>query len=71
MRVIAKMGGTTKTHKTMEIRKLKTIKEIETCAQMMASSEPWLTLGRDYEASVKTLSVPTKEVYLGLSDEVK
>ena len=40
--------------------------EIEICARMMAGLEPWITLGRDYQASVKTLSVPTKEVYLGL-----
>jgi predicted GNAT family acetyltransferase len=53
----------------MEIRKLETTKEIATCAQMMASSEPWITLGRDYKASFQTLSVPTKEVYLGLLDD--
>ena len=44
---------------------------IETCAKMMANSEPWITLGRDFEASVQTLSDPTKEVYLAYSaDEI-
>jgi ribosomal protein S18 acetylase RimI-like enzyme len=50
------------------IRKIATREEIETCAQMMANSEPWITLGRDYEASIETLSVSTKEVYIGLID---
>jgi ribosomal-protein-alanine N-acetyltransferase len=38
--------------------------EVAVCARMMASSEPWITLGRDYDASVKTLTDPSKEVYV-------
>jgi ribosomal-protein-alanine N-acetyltransferase len=34
------------------------------CAQMMASSEPWLTLGRSFEASLKVVSDPSREVYV-------
>ena len=34
------------------------------CAQMMSQSEPWLTLGRDYDASYQTICDPIKEVYL-------
>jgi ribosomal protein S18 acetylase RimI-like enzyme len=30
----------------------------------MASSEPWLTLGRTYEESLRILHDPTREVYL-------
>ena len=36
---------------------------------MMAALEPWITLGRDYEASVKTFKDPVKDVYLGLFDK--
>ena len=53
---------------TAQIRKLENRREIDICAHMMANSEPWITLGRDYEASVKTLSIPTKEVYLAVVD---
>ena len=35
------------------------------CARLMAGSEPWITLGRDYEASLAILRDPTKESYLG------
>jgi len=30
----------------------------------MTSSEPWRTLGRDYETSLRTVSDPVKEVYV-------
>jgi ribosomal protein S18 acetylase RimI-like enzyme len=52
-----------------QVRKLIGEEEIELCAQMMASSEPWITLGRDFDASVKTLSVPSKEVYVAVVEE--
>lgn len=45
--------------------------EIHICAQMMAGSEPWITLKRDYQSAVDTLSDPVKEVYLAVSgDEI-
>jgi ribosomal protein S18 acetylase RimI-like enzyme len=47
-----------------KIRKLQNITEAKICAQMMANSEPWITLRRDYEASFKILTDPAKEVYL-------
>lgn len=31
---------------------------------MMASSEPWITLGRGYEASLELLRNPNREVYV-------
>jgi len=34
------------------------------CAHLMASSEPWLTLGRSYEACLAIIQDPTREVYL-------
>ena len=51
------------------IRPIKTHAEAELCAQMMASSEPWKTLRRDYRASLKTIIDPVKEVYLAVADE--
>ena len=59
------------TDEMLTIRKLETREEIETCAKMMANSEPWITLGRDYEASLATLLVPTKEIYIGwMAEEI-
>ena len=44
---------------------------VHICGEMMANSEPWITLKRDYDASVKTLSEPSKEVYLArLGDKI-
>jgi ribosomal-protein-alanine N-acetyltransferase len=34
------------------------------CARLMASSEPWLTLGRSYEASLGIIRDPTREVFI-------
>jgi ribosomal protein S18 acetylase RimI-like enzyme len=31
---------------------------------MMAGSEPWVTLGRDFEASLRQVTDPTREVYV-------
>jgi ribosomal-protein-alanine N-acetyltransferase len=52
----------------VEIRRLKNADETEACARKMAGSEPWITLGRDYEASLKIVSDPSHEVYLALLD---
>ena len=52
----------------IELRNLKDIAEAETCARMMASSEPWITLRRDYAASLKTITEPTKEVYVAVME---
>lgn len=38
--------------------------EIEACARMMADSEPWITLQRDYTTAVVNLSMPSKELYV-------
>jgi len=34
----------------------------------MADSEPWLTLRRDFDASLKMLTHPQREVYLAIAD---
>jgi ribosomal-protein-alanine N-acetyltransferase len=55
----------------MAIRALQGAQEVETCALMMSESEPWKTLGRDYNASVATLSDPSKEAYVAVQgDEI-
>ena len=47
---------------------LNTEEEARTCARMMTCSEPWITLGRTYEASLEIIRDPTREVHL-LRDE--
>lgn len=42
--------------------------EVHACAEMMSSSEPWLTLGRTHDQAVKILTSPTREVYVGVID---
>ncbi len=45
--------------------------DAEICARMMANSEPWITLRRDYDASLKILIDPSREVYLAMvGDEI-
>jgi len=48
----------------LEIKRLQDRSEAETCARMMGSSEPWITLRRDYNASLKLMTNPTKEIYV-------
>lgn len=58
----------TKTIRLTEIRRLQDRTEAEICARMMASSEPWITLRRDRDASLKILTDPSREVYLAILD---
>ena len=48
----------------LTIRPLATEAEAEACARLMASSDPWITLGRDYEASLRIVTDPTRETYI-------
>ena len=52
----------------LAIRRLASRAEAEACARMMAASEPWITLGRGYEASLALLERPDREVYVALAD---
>jgi ribosomal-protein-alanine N-acetyltransferase len=54
--------------KTLSIARLENEAEAEVCAHLMANSEPWITLGRSYEASLKVVQDPTREVYLVRDD---
>jgi ribosomal-protein-alanine N-acetyltransferase len=46
------------------ITRLDSREDAETCARLMASSEPWLTLGRSYDASLRIFQDDTREVYV-------
>jgi len=50
----------------VEIRKLQDASEAEGCAQVMSSSEPWITLRRSYKDSFKMLTDPSREIYLAV-----
>lgn len=53
----------------LTIRLLETEAEMEACAALMAASEPWLTLGRGYEASLRFLRDPRREKYAAYAGE--
>jgi len=48
----------------MEIRRLSTAEESLHCANLMATSEPWITLGRTVEESLTLVNDPAREVYV-------
>ena len=52
----------------LTIKSLQTAQEIHLCAQAMSTSEPWLTLRRGYEESLKILQDPAKEVYVAYGE---
>jgi [ribosomal protein S18]-alanine N-acetyltransferase len=45
------------------------LEEARACARLMCSSEPWLTLGRGYEASLELMRDETKERYVARAGE--
>jgi ribosomal protein S18 acetylase RimI-like enzyme len=52
----------------LEIRAVNGDEEVRRCAALMASSEPWITLGRTAEQATAILTNPTREVYVGSVD---
>jgi ribosomal protein S18 acetylase RimI-like enzyme len=48
----------------LAIRPLGARVEAEACAQMMSATEPWITLGRDYDACLRVLLDETRERYV-------
>jgi [ribosomal protein S18]-alanine N-acetyltransferase len=48
----------------LAIRPLETREEAEACARMMAETEPWITLRRDYEACLRVVLDETRERYV-------
>ena len=51
----------------LSIRFFVEAEDLEPCARMMCSSEPWITLGRDYDASAAALRDASRERYVALS----
>jgi [ribosomal protein S18]-alanine N-acetyltransferase len=45
-------------------RRLASTDDEDWCARLMSTSEPWLTLGRDYDDSIAVLRDPNTEVYV-------
>ena len=54
---------------SLVIRRLQSTVEAESCARLMADSEPWITLRRDYAASLKLVTDPTRETYVALAED--
>ena len=55
----------------VKIRPICGQQEFKTCARMMAESEPWITLQRDYAASLRNLSSFEKETHVAVQvDEI-
>jgi ribosomal-protein-alanine N-acetyltransferase len=52
-----------------EIRKLQNVDQARQCARLMSSSEPWITLRRDYDFCLRMLTDPAREVYVALLKE--
>jgi hypothetical protein len=48
----------------LAIHPLGTREEAEACARMMAGTEPWITLGRDYDACLRVVLDETRERYV-------
>ena len=48
----------------MNIERIQEPRDAEWCAYLMASCEPWLTLGRTYAESLQIIGDSSKEVYL-------
>jgi ribosomal-protein-alanine N-acetyltransferase len=53
----------------MTIRPLSTLRKAQECAQLMSSSEPWITLRRGYEASLQILANEERERYVAYVGE--
>lgn len=49
---------------TIEIKPLAKPAEAEGCARLMASTDPWLKLGRTYDACLQIVRDQSKEVYV-------
>jgi len=51
------------------ISRLRQVDEAHACAQLMMHHEPWVTLRRTYEDSIKMLNDPAREVYVALAQD--
>lgn len=52
----------------IEIGRLSTPEDAQHCANLMASSEPWISMGRTVEESLALVNDPGREVYVARDD---
>jgi ribosomal protein S18 acetylase RimI-like enzyme len=52
------------------IRRLATDEEAHECAQLMASSDPWQRLGRDFDQSYRMILDSAREVYVAVDPSI-
>jgi len=48
----------------LTIRRLANAAEADQCARLMVGTDPWITLGRDYDTSLRRIEDPSREVYV-------
>lgn len=53
----------------VDIRPLAGEDDLHRCATLMSTSEPWLTIGRNYQESRKLIEDPSREVYVAYDGE--
>jgi ribosomal-protein-alanine N-acetyltransferase len=53
----------------IRIEALSSAEDARTCATMMSTSEPWITLGRTYEQSLVLVTDSTREIYVARSGD--
>ncbi len=58
------MGSSEATRARLSVTPLDSEPDARECAQLMASSEPWITLGRSFEIALSIVRDPSREVYL-------
>lgn len=54
----------------LTIRPMASAHEARLCAELMSSSDPWLTFQRGYDACLGRITDPTREVYVAFDDDV-
>lgn len=64
-----RMGKKQRTTGDIRIRRLEDRAEAEWCAQLMATSEPWITLKRGFDDAMRILTSPAREVYVARAGE--
>jgi [ribosomal protein S18]-alanine N-acetyltransferase len=52
----------------VNIRALADDDEAAVCARLMSGTDPWITLGRGYEASLRIIKDPSREVYVATDE---
>ena len=50
----------------ISIQRLHSSEAVTKCAEMMAHTDPWLRLGRDYETCHRAIADPTRDVFVAI-----